>query len=270
VPLDPAERMTRIFEFREGDAPILVSIPHDGRELATGQAARMTDEARRLPDTDWHVSRLYEFAEAAGASVLAARYSRYVVDLNRPADDGALYAGQVSTGICPVLTFDGTPIYTGGGVDEDEKAARIDAYWRPYHEKIRSELDRLVERHGNVVLWDAHSIASCVPRLFDGELPALNLGTNGGQSCHADVEAAAWRAAAASGYAAVLNGRFRGGNITRQYGDPGRGVHAIQLELAQKHYMDEQTFAWDAGKASELSAAIRRMIDAAVAAARKL
>ena len=262
--------MTDVYDFVAGDAPVLLSIPHDGRELAPGQPETMTEVAKALPDTDWHVRRLYEFAANAGASVLAARYSRYVVDLNRPADDAALYAGQVSTGLCPLLTFDGTPIYRDDPVDEQETARRVAGFWRPYHERLSAELDRLVDRHGHVVLWDAHSIASRVPRLFDGELPALNIGTNGGASCHADVERAVWRVADASGYPAVLNGRFRGGYITRQYGDPGRGIHAVQLELAQKHYMDEESFSWDEAKASGLSAAIRRMVDAAVTAVRCL
>lgn len=262
--------MTAVFEFCPGDAPVLISIPHDGRELAPGQAERMTDKARQLPDTDWHVRRLYDFASEIGANVIAARFSRYVVDLNRPADDAALYTGQVSTGLCPVRTFAGAPIYIGEGIEGEEMASRVETYWRPYHEKIRAELDRLVERHGNMVLWDAHSIASRVPRLFDGELPALNIGTNNGASCHADVELAVWRGAEQSGYSAVRNGRFRGGYITRQYGDPVRGIHAIQLELAQRHYMDEETFAWDAGKAPNLAGAIKRMIDAAVLAVGKL
>lgn len=261
--------MTDVFDFDVGTAPILVSIPHDGRELAPGLADRMTGAARTLPDTDWHVRRLYEFANDIGASIVAARYSRYVVDLNRPADDAALYAGQVSTGLCPLLTFDGLPIYDSA-LESDEIAQRIETYWRPYHAQIGSELDRLVAHYGQVILWDAHSIASRVPRLFDGELPALNIGTNGGASCHAAVASATSQAAAATGYSSVLNGRFRGGYITREYGNPDRGVHAIQLELAQKHYMDEKTFAWDAAKGAELSAAIRLMIESAVAAVRRL
>ena len=255
--------MTDVFDFQAGDTPILISIPHDGRELAPGQAERMTEEGKALPDTDWHVRRLYEFASDLGANVLAARYSRYVVDLNRPADDAALYEGQVSTGLCPVQTFDGKPIYSVRP-DNGEQAQRIAAYWHPYHDKMQTELGRLVERHGHVILWDAHSIASEVPRLFDGELPAFNIGTNAGTSCHPSIESATWQAAEASDYSAVLNGRFRGGYITRQYGNPGDGVHAIQLELAQKHYMDEGSFTWSGRKAAGLAAAIRSMIESAL------
>ena len=262
--------MTPVFDFCAGAAPILISVPHDGRELAPGQADRLTSYAKTLPDTDWHVRRLYDFADDLGANVLAAEYSRYVVDLNRPADDSALYEGQVSTGVCPSALFDGSPIYSAECVTADEVGDRIETYWRPYHARLRQALDELVERHGQVVLWDAHSIASRVPRLFEGELPALNLGTNGGGSCHPDVEAATWRAASATGYTAVLNGRFRGGFITRHYGDPKRGIHAIQLEVAQTHYLDEVSFAWAADNAPRLAAAIREMMAAALSAVSKI
>ena len=263
--------MSEVFSVVDGEAPLLVSIPHDGRLLAPGQAERMTDVGLALPDTDWHVRRLYEFVGNLGASVIAANYSRYVVDLNRPADDGALYPEQLSTGICPQMTFAGEPLYTDGDtIADDERQDRIETYWQPYHNRIRELLDAIREQHGYALLWDAHSIASEVPALFEGELPALNVGTNNGSSCDTRLTDAVMANAGASGYSAVLDGRFRGGHITRHYGDPDNRIHAIQLELAQRTYMDETSREYDPAVAGCLAETLRDMLTAYMTAARNL
>jgi len=259
--------MTDVFSFREGDAPLLISVPHDGRDLPDTIRERMTPEGVALPDTDWHVARLYDFVRELGASMLVANYSRYVVDLNRPATDDALYKGQVATGLCPTQTFSGEDIYVRGDVDVGEMASRVEIYWRPYHEKIEQEITRMLARHGFALLWDAHSIAGVVPRLFDGELPALNIGSNSGASCAPDVERAVVEAGQASPYETVVNGRFKGGHITRHYGDPGNNIHALQLEIAQRTYMDENTGVFDAVLAGQLRETLQRMITAFLQAA---
>ncbi len=222
-----------------------------------------------LPDTDWHVAELYAFAREFGASMLIANYSRYVVDLNRPPGDEALYAGQVATGLCPTQTFAGDDIYRSGEPDADEVAQRVVTYWRPYHDRIAETLAALRERHGHALLWEAHSIASVVPRLFDGKLPALNIGTNGGRSCDPALESAVTEIARESSYSHVLNGRFQGGFITRHYGEPAKHVHAVQLEIAQRVYMDESTRVFDAAKATRLRATLRHMLETIIQTARK-
>lgn len=253
--------MSDVFDFHAGSSPLLVSIPHDGRRLAPGQAERMTDIGNALPDTDWHVRELYSFAAELGASVIAANYSRYVVDLNRPVSDEALYENQVVTGLCPQKTFSGDDIYRDGqGVSEDEQASRVTSFWKPYHEQISETLEKLQEEFGYALLWDAHSIPGEVPVLFDGVLPDLNIGTNGGLSCAANFTAAVASVAEASSYSSVVDGRFRGGYITRNYGEPANGVHAIQLELTQRNYMDENELNYDAGRASGLVETIRIML----------
>ncbi len=254
--------MKPAFDFRAGELPLLISVPHDGREIPADMQVRMTDAGRAIPDTDWHVTKLYEFAVEMGANVLAANYSRYVVDLNRPADDGELYPGQVSTGLCPLQTFSGDSIYRAGGVDDDEKSQRIEQYWRPYHEKISTTLEALRTQHGYALLWDAHSIPSVVPRLFDGELPELNLGSNSGASCGESMQNDVAAIATASCFSTAINGRFTGGYITRHYSDPEHGVHALQLEIAQRAYMNEQAGSFDVQKAATLRATLRQMLDA--------
>ena len=258
--------MSDVFTLHRGDAPLLVSLPHDGITLPADIAARMTDAARGVPDTDWFVSRLYGFARELGASVLVPNYSRYVVDLNRPPDDVSLYPGQNTTGLCPLVRFSGEPVYLPGQApDEAEVAARVERYWRPYHEALAGELARLRGLHGRVVLWEGHSIRSVVPFLFEGRLPDLNLGTAAGHSCRAETQArleAVLRAQQA--YTWVANGRFKGGHITRHYGRPGEGVEAIQMEIAQCCYMDEDTGVYAPEAAARLQPVLSALLSAAV------
>lgn len=254
--------MSDVYAFSQGDSPLLISVPHDGRLIPDAQRARMTEAGLAIPDTDWHVAELYGFARDLGASLLVAQYSRYVVDLNRPPDDGSLYDGQVATGLCPQHTFSGDSIYCDDApVTAAETAERAECYWRPYHERLSRVLDELRARHGYALLWDAHSIPSRVPRLFDGELPVLNLGNFDGRSCDAAVADELYRCASASPYSAILNGRFKGGHITRHYGNPGNGVQAVQLELAQRAYMDEATLDFDAGLADRLRGTLGALLE---------
>ena len=252
------------FQLVKGRLPLLVSMPHTGTNLPEDIRACMTPEGQEVPDTDWHIDRLYDFARTVGASVLTPLYSRYVVDLNRPADDRDLYPGQVKTGLCPVETFSGAKIYLPGmEPDQAEHRRRVDTYWTPYHDALQQELARLKKEHGYAVLYDAHSIRSEVPRLFKGRLPDLNLGTNNGQSCADSIAWEALKAATESGYSSILNARFVGGYITRHYGDPDNNIHAIQMELAQVNYMDENSpFTYDAAKARPLQKALAAVLKA--------
>ncbi|HET9485213.1 MAG TPA: N-formylglutamate deformylase [Xanthomonadales bacterium] len=254
------------FALHRGSTPLLVSMPHDGTAIPPDLAARMTPAALRTPDTDWHVSRLYAFARELGASMLVPRHSRYVVDLNRPPDGAALYPGQHETGLCPRVTFSGDPIYLAGeDPGEPEVLARVARYWRPYHDALRTELDRLVGAHGRAVLWEAHTIRGAVPLFFDGALPDLNLGTAAGASCRPALQQRLESVLAAQdAYTHVVNGRFKGGYITRHYADAARGIDAVQLELAQRTYMDEATFAYDAVAAARLEPLLRRLLGAAL------
>ncbi len=232
--------MDNVLNFTRGRVPLLISMPHPGTRLTPAVEAGLVPEAMSLADTDWHIPQLYDFAEELGASVLEARYSRYVVDLNRPADDKPLYA-TATTGLYPDTLFDGRPLFRDGlAPSAQERARYLDEIWTPYHQTLSDELQRLKAEFGYALLWDAHSIRSEVPRLFDGRLPDLNLGTNSGASC-APALAARLQASCTQqkGFNHVFNGRFKGGYITRQYGNPRRNIHAVQLELVQCTYMDE-------------------------------
>lgn len=260
--------MDYVCTLHRGTVPLLVSLPHDGTALPPDLSARMTEGARGVPDTDWHVSRLYDFARGLGASVLVPEYSRYVIDLNRPPDDASLYPGQNTTGLCPMVRFSGEPVYLPGQEpSEDEVRARVERYWRPYHDALRAELERLHAQHGRALLWEGHSIrGQGLPFLFEGRLPDLNLGTANGASCSPMLQAKLEAVLSAqSGYDWVANGRFKGGHITRQYGDPARGIDAVQLEISQRNYMDEDSFEYDAAKAARLQALLRELLGAALA-----
>jgi N-formylglutamate deformylase len=255
-----------MIEVHAGTTPLLISLPHVGQAVPDDLAARMTPEALAVADTDWHVEHLYAFARHAGAAWLQPRWSRYVVDLNRPPDDAALYPGQLSTGLCPAQAFDGSALYRDGGPDGAEIAVRRDRYWAPYHQALRDLLDAAIERHGFAVLLDAHSIRSEVPRLFDGRLPDINVGTHGGISCAPSLSGAVMAELATQDrFTCVLDGRFKGGYITRHYGAPDDDVHALQIELAQSAYMDEAGTAYDAARAAALIGVLSRVVSALLA-----
>jgi len=257
-----------LFELHAGDSPLLIDVPHAGTFVPPEIEARLTPVARALPDTDWHVGKLYAFARAAGATLLAATHARIVVDLNRDPSGAELYPGADNTELCPTRTFASEPIYDERGTPGSaEIAARRARYFDPYHAELECQIERIRARHGHVVLLDGHSIRAEVPRFFAGRLPDLNLGTAGGTSCAAAVEAAAAAIlASAAGFTHVVNGRFRGGWVTRRYGDPARGVHALQLEMAQSAYMDEAPpCRWDARRAAPLGAVLARLVDALAA-----
>lgn len=254
-----------LYRFTEGTTALLVSMPHVGTHVPDALRGRMTAAALAVPDTDWHVDRLYDFLGEFGASVIRATHSRYVVDLNRDPSGQPLYPGASNTELCPTALFDEQPIYRSGAApDATEVAERLTTYWRPYHEKLRTTLDALRARHGHALLFDAHSIRSRVPRFFEGRLPDVNLGTGGGTTAAATLAQQALAAARrAADYSAVLDGRFKGGYITRHYGRPADGVHALQLELVQSTYMDEDPpFAFRADLAAGIRPVLRRVVQA--------
>lgn len=225
------------FTVHSGSSPLVLSMPHSGVELMPGLASRFHPRAVALPDTDWHIPQLYDFVSDE-ITVIQQLFSRYTIDVNRPPDGASLYPGQATTGLCPTTFFDGQPLYIDGQEpDDDEIEHRRATYHAPFHAAIEAELDRVKRAHGYAILFDCHSIASEVPRLFDGVLPVLNLGTARGESCDPSIESGIGEIFASSELTSVLNGRFVGGYITRHYGRPADGIHAIQMEIGQDAYM---------------------------------
>lgn len=260
----------QLFEQRHGSLPILISFPHSGTALPDPLRDRFTAAGRAVPDTDWFVPELYQRClDRLDVSTLIATHSRYIVDLNRPADGSALYPGRIESAVCPIETFEGQAIYAAGHeLSNAEIPGRIERYWRPYHLALAAERDRILAAHGRCLIWDAHSIRSHSPRLFEGELPELNLGTYGGHSAAASLVACvAERLRAQQRFSHVVDGRFKGGHITRHFGEPARNVHTLQLEIAQRAYMSEDRAPqFDSQRAAALSELIEQILTALAAA----
>jgi N-formylglutamate deformylase len=225
---------------RRGKAPLIVSFPHGGTQIPDAVEQRLTSPWLARKDTDWRVRQLYAFAGELDATIIATDISRTVIDMNRDPSGASLYPGQETTGLCPLVTFDGEALYrTGAEPDAAEIAERRRCYFDPYHRALEDEINRLLSESAKLVLFDAHSIRSRIPRLFDGTLPHFNLGTDNGRTCAPELAASLESLCAKSGLTWVVNGRFRGGWTTRHYGNPLRGLHAVQMELACRIYMDE-------------------------------
>lgn len=248
-----------------GTAPLLVSLPHTGTTIPPEYEARLVSPWLARKDADWWIDRLYGFASDLGATVVHTAISRTVIDVNRDPGGASLYPGQATTGLVPTETFDGEPLYRlGEHPDAADVAARRRRYFEPYHEALEWELARLAARHRRVVLYDCHSIRSVIPRLFPGELPQFNLGTNNATSCDPGLTRTVERACDLSGLSRVTDGRFRGGYITRHYGHPASHIHAIQMELGCRGYMDEPAVPdegnWPAPYSDARAAALRRVL----------
>lgn len=262
-------------EVRRGAEPLVVSFPHTGTDIPPGIEARLVSPWLGRKDADWWVDRLYGFAADLGATTIRTRLSRTVIDVNRDPSGASLYPGQATTGLCPETSFDGEPLYLEGAAPgTDEVAARRERFFHPYHAALAGEIGRLRGEHGGVVLYDAHSIRSEIPRLFEGALPHFNIGTFNGAACDPALAAAVASACDAPGFTHVVDGRFKGGWTTRHYGRPSDGVHAIQMELACRGYMDEPSgrpveadwpTAYDEARAAPLRAVLTQVLKACLA-----
>ncbi|WP_407051786.1 N-formylglutamate deformylase [Methyloraptor flagellatus] len=257
-----------------GEAPLLVSIPHTGTLIPEPIEARLVSPWLARKDADWWIDRLYGFAADLGATVVHTAISRTVIDVNRDPSGVSLYPGQATTELCPTTTFDGEALYRPGAEPSAEEIAERRRIWfDPYHAALAAEVARLKARHPAIVVYDCHSIRSVIPRLFDGELPQFNIGTNSGAACAVDLTARVEAICAASGLSHVTNGRFKGGFITRSLGRPEAGVHAIQMELACRGYMADPAGAldpdtwpapWDPAFAAPIAVDLERILQSAL------
>ena len=255
--------MNDLFTLHRGSTPLVISFPHVGTQIPADQQERYTPRALQVEDTDWFLDRLYGSAAELGATVIVPRYSRYLIDLNRDSDNRPMYPGQNNTELCPTRHFTGEAIYRDGQAPSDaEIRRRVAGYWQPYHDALRDELTRCKVAHGHAVLFDAHSIKSELPWLFEGTLPHMNIGTAHGTSCDAGLGGAVAAVfSAQADYSHVINGRFKGGHITRHFGDPAQGLHAVQLEMCWRVYMEETApYVWHEARAAAVTPLLRQLV----------
>ena len=257
--------MSSTYTLSQGTVPVLISMPHNGQEIPESIAKNMTDSALKVFDTDWYKDKLYDFAKQLGVYVINPKYSRYVIDLNRAPDGGNLYPGANSTELCPTTAFDLSKLYQQGKEPtKDEIEHRIKTYWQPYHSAVAETLNEIKQKFGKAVLLEAHSIKSEVPRFFDGQLPDFNFGTADGLSC-SDGLIECVEALDLSPYTRITNGRFKGGYITRAYGKPEQNIHALQLELSQRTYLDESTLTYQQETAEQVKIKLKALVQALIA-----
>jgi N-formylglutamate deformylase len=260
--------MNDVYTLHRGSTALLISFPHVGTAIPPDQQHRYTPRALQVEDTDWFLDRLYGFAAELGATLVVPRHSRYLIDLNRSSDNRPMYPGQNNTELCPTRHFTGEPLYREGQApDEGEVQRRVQRYWQPYHDALRDELAELKAAHGHAVLFDAHSIKSELPWLFEGTLPHLNVGTVQGRSCAATLRAAVAAVfESQTGFSHVVDGRFKGGHITRHFGQPAQGVHTVQLEMCWRAYMDETPpYRWHEARAAQVTPLLRQLVQALLA-----
>ena len=252
--------MNESYDLVTGNIGVLISMPHNGQFIPDDIAQTMTEQAQQVADTDWYIDKLYDFAHDLGISVIKPKYSRYVIDLNRNTDGSNLYPGANSTELCPSTAFDLSPLYKAGQEpDKAEIQRRTALYWQPYHRALRDTLAQMKTKFGKVVLLDAHSILSQVPRFFEGQLPDFNFGNANGASCSEELMTDIMTLDL-SPYSSVVNGRFKGGFITRGFGKPEENIHAVQLELSQHTYMDEPSDHYNEIKAAQVKIKLKAFV----------
>ena len=266
MPLDRAslrfsEKDIPVFDVETQDSPIIVSMPHHGQFIPFDVLKQMTPVALNSADTDWYLVQLYNFLDSMGISRINANYSRYLIDLNRDSSGEVLYKGADNTELCPTSTFDRDALYDEGEEPSSEEVSRrTEFYWKPYHQELERLIKRAKEQFGYCLLFEAHTIQSHVPRFFDGQLPDFNFGTNEGKTIDQNL-ARTLEEFDTGEYSKVINGRFKGGYITRQYAKPEDNIFTIQLELSQATYLDEKLRLFDHEKAENVSLVIKNLLD---------
>jgi len=236
--------------------PILVSVPHCGTAFPSDIAAHYQQQKiAQVDDTDFFVHKIYDFVTDMGITLIYAHYSRWVIDLNRSPENKALYTdGRIITSLTPTTDFLGNPIYTSAVAEPnyEEVERRKALYFQPYYDKTTEILNAFKAAFGYAILWDAHSIRRQVPTIQEVSFPNFILGTNDGKTASEELIQAAKKGLTSSHYDLTYNTPFKGGKITRHFGNPKQGIHALQLEMTKILYMDDAELQYHVGRANKL------------------
>ena len=244
-------------------APLVFASAHSGRGYPEGflDSTRLDATGLRRSE-DSFVDELFSGAPAAGAPLLAATFARAYCDPNREAweldpamfdDDLPAWVNTTSARVGAGLGTLARVVASGEAIYRRklpfrEAEFRVHACWKPYHQALAGLLDSTRERFGACLLIDCHSMPaySC----GRGPLPDIVLGDAHGAACSSRVTRAVEAILTGMGYQVRRNDPYAGGYVTRHYGRPREGVHALQIEVARTLYMDEALFVRGAGFAT--------------------
>lgn len=250
-----------IIEPKIKKAPFILSVPHCGTSFPDELVDHYFEEKRNSPDdTDWFVQDLYNFATDLGITIIYAKYSRWVIDLNRDPDSKPLYNdGRIITGLTTTTDFFGNPIYVNEDSipNQEEVERRLKLYYWPYYNKLQELLDERIQEFGEVILWDAHSIRRSVPTIRKDPFPDMILGTNDGKSAREDIMDAALNSLREGSYQVNYNDPFKGGHITRYFGKPENKIYALQLEMNKILYMDDSELNFNEDRSNKMRAVLK-------------
>jgi N-formylglutamate deformylase len=248
-----------------GTSPIILSVPHCGTAFPNDIVQEYKQELLPPDDTDWFVERLYSFAAESGITIIYARYSRWVIDLNRNPNGQSLYNdGRLITTLCPTTDFLGQPIYEDKrrSVTPNEVQRRIAHYFEPYYNKIQELSDNAKARFGKALLWDCHSVRRLVPSIYSQPFPDLILGSADGASASPAIIDKALESLGNSTYSLSHNHPFKGGYITRYFGKPQENQHVLQLEMVKQLYMDDSELLYDHVRAGQVQQLLKQTLSA--------
>lgn len=241
--------------------PILLSVPHCGTDFPDELKDDFKPELAKSPDdTDYYVHDLYNFCSEMGITIIHAKYSRWVIDLNRDPESKALYNdGRIITALCPNTNFFGDSIYVSQDKEpnHNEVQRRLNTYYWPYYKEIENQLAQLKSQFGKALLWDAHSIRRFVPTIRKENFPDLILGNNDGLTADQSLIDIALDNLGKDKYGLNHNTPFKGGHITRYFGNPSNNIHALQLEMSKDLYMNHDETEFHMARANEMRVVLK-------------
>ena len=243
------------------DSPIIVSVPHSGIKIPHElKSSYVSGQIQFIDDTDWFVDRLYDFVQDMGITIIHAKYSRWVIDLNRNVQSKPLYDdGRIITDLTPTTDFNGQSIYKNKEPSDAEIQKRISSYYTPYYDNITTLIKNKKSTFDHVLFFDAHSIRKHVPGIRKEPFPDLILGDVDETSADKGLIETAVKTLGSSSYSFQHNDPFKGGNLTRHFANPKKGIHALQLEMSKILYMYDTETLFHEERAEKVRTLLRSL-----------
>lgn len=255
----------KIYKAKGPVVPIILSVPHAGTKFPKTLKNKYNKRLQQqVDDTDWFVDKLYGFVQNMGITIIKAKYSRWVIDLNRDPKSAPLYNdGRIITGLTPTTDFFGNTLYKKKKFvpDNNEINRRLKTYYWPYYKKVGSLLEERKAEFGSALLWDAHSIRAYVSTIRKEKFPDLILGNNDGTTADLKLTNTAIKGLNSGDYQVNVNSPFKGGHITRYFGKPQHNIHALQLEMNKILYMDDRELNFNEDRANKMRSVLKTTLE---------